>query len=271
MKVITMVYSDEFQTFLRTVLPGMGYRWRRFDRRNFRRRVRSRMESLRIYELDKYAQLVTRNQAERTVLDSLLRLTITRFFRNPWLWGELGTLIPKTTDSLEKNKALRVWSAGCAGGEEPFSIAMLLDDLSRSGHLDHPYSILGTDTDTSSLKRARNTTYKWGSVREVPRHLLDRWFQEKDGLWILDEEVRNLVEVRQHDLVTMDPPGRFNVILLRNSILTYNTDEIQRKVLGRIHECLLVAGYLVIGRTEKMPEGARFEEVGKCIYRKGEG
>jgi chemotaxis methyl-accepting protein methylase len=267
MKVITKVYSNEFQTFLRAVLPGMGYRWRRFDRRNLRRRVGSRMEFLRIYELDQYARLVNRDESERTVLDSLLRLTITRFFRNAWLWGELGTLIPKAADSLEKNKALRVWSAGCAGGEEPFSMGMLLNDLSGSGHLDHPYSILGTDTDTSSLKRARNTTYKWGSVREVPRHLLDRWFQENDGLWTLDEEVRNLVEVRQHDLVTMDPPGRFNVILLRNSILTYNTDEIQRQVLGRIRKCLLAPGYLIIGRTEKMPEGVGFDQVSRCIYR----
>ena len=66
----------------------------------------------------------------------------------------------------------------------------------------------------------------------------------------------------------MDPPGRFNVILLRNSILTYNTDEVQRKVLSRIHECLVVGGYLITGRTEKMPEGVEFEEISKCIYRK---
>ncbi|MDF1525991.1 MAG: CheR family methyltransferase [bacterium] len=271
MKAITKVYSDEFQTFLRAVLPGMGYRWRRFDRRNFRRRVRLRMEFLRIRELDKYAQFVIRDEAEQTILDSFLRLTITRFFRNSWLWEELGKLIPKAADSLEENKALRVWSAGCAGGEEPFSMAMLLNDLSRSGHLDHPYSILGTDTDTGSLKRARNSTYKWGSIREVPRHLLDCWFQEKDGLWTLDEEVRNLVEICQHDLVTMDPPGRFHLILLRNSLLTYNTDEVQRKVLGRIHECLLAPGYLIIGRTETMPEGEGFEKVSKCIYRKDGG
>ena len=261
------MHSDKFQLFLRTILPAMGYRWERFDRRNIRRRVHSRMESLRIYELEKYSQLVLRDDAERATLDSLLRLTITRFFRNSWLWGELGTLISKATDSLEENNALRVWSAGCAGGEEPFSMAMLLDDLSRSGHLDHPHTILGTDTDTSSLKRARKTTYKWGSVREVPRHLLDRWFREEDGLWILDEGVRNLVEICQHDLVTCDPPGRFNVVLLRNSILTYNTDEVQRKVLGRVHECLLATGYLIIGRTEKMPEGVGFDQVSRCIYR----
>jgi len=267
MKVITKVYSDEFQTFLRAVLPGIGYRWRRFDRRNFRRRVGSRMEFLRIYELDQYARLVNRDEAERTVLDSLLRLTITRFFRNAWLWGELGVLLPQTVDSLEENETMRIWSAGCAGGEEPFSVAMLLSDLHRPGCVKNPWTVLGTDTDTHSLQRAREAQYKWGSVREVPRHLLDRWFRENDGLWTVDEEVRNLVEVRPHDLVTMVPPGRFHMVFLRNSILTYNTDEVQRKVLGRIRECLVTPGYLVIGRTEKMPEGVGFDQVSRCIYR----
>ena len=268
MKVITSVHSGEFQAFLSAVLPAMGYRWRRFDRRNIRRRVRSRMESLRIYDLEKYAQLVARDEAEQATLDSLLRLTITRFFRNAWLWSDLASLIQDGESCLGKNESLRIWSAGCAGAEEPFSMAMLLDDLSRSGHVKHPWTILGTDTDTPSLERARETTYRWGSVREVPRHLLGRWFKEDDGLWTLAEEVRNLVEVRRHDLLTMSPPGQFHLVLLRNSILTYNTEEIQRKVLDRIHKCLLSPGYLIIGRTEKLPEEVPFEIISKCIYRK---
>jgi two-component system CheB/CheR fusion protein len=147
-------------------------------------------------------------------------------------------------------------------------MVMLLDDLNRSEHLKHTWTILGTDTDTPSLKRSREATYKWGSVREVPRHLLDRWFREYDGLWTLADEVRSLAEIRRHDLKTSNPPGRFHMVLLRNSVLTYNTDEIQRQVLSRVHECLLPPGYLIIGRTEKLPEGARFEEVSRCVYRK---
>ena len=257
----------DFGEFLKAVLPAMGYQWRRFDRRNIRRRVRSRMEALRIYELEKYAQLVSREPAEQAELESLLRLTITRFFRNSWLWTDLGSLMPEAASCLGDNEILRIWSAGCAGGEETFSMVMLLDDLSRSGHLNHRWAILGTDTDTSSLQRSREATYKWGSVREVPRHLLDRWFREDEGLWTLAEEVRSLAEFRQHDLLNADPPGRFHLALLRNSILTYNTDEVQRNVLARIRECLLSPGYLVIGRTEKLPEGTDFEEVSRCVYR----
>jgi len=258
---------SDFRKFLKETLPAMGYRWRRFDRRNIRRRVSSRMEYIRIYELEKYAQLVTQDPSERAELDSLLRLTITRFYRNAWLWSELGSLILKIAGNLDHKSTLRIWSAGCAGGEEPFSMAMLLDDLDRSGHLKHPWAILGTDTDPSSLKRACEGGYKWGSVREVPQHLLDRWFTEDDGLWSLGQEVRNLVQFCQYDHITMPPPNRFYMVLLRNSILTYNTDEIQRQVLNRIHGCLEVPGYLVIGRTENLPEGVGFDQVSRCIYR----
>jgi chemotaxis methyl-accepting protein methylase len=229
------------------------------------------MESLRIYELEKYANLIIQDEAEQATLDSLLRLTITRFFRNAWLWSDLASVIPEVEGCLGNDETLRIWSAGCAGGEEPFSMAMLLDDLGRSGHVNHPWVILGTDTDAPSLKRARETTYKWGSVREVPRHLLDLWFREDDGLWTLAEEVRNFVEVRHHDLLNLDPPGQFHIVLLRNSILTYNTDEVQLKVLERLHECLLTPGYLIIGRTERVPEGAGFEEISKCIFRSIQG
>ena len=131
----------------------MGYRWRRFDRRNIKRRVRLRMESLRIFELDKYAERIIRDGDERAAFDSLLRLTITRFFRNRELWLDLGALILEWDKDLADGKTLKTWSAGCAGGEEAFSAAMLLDDLDRSGHLKHPWTILGTDADPASLSR----------------------------------------------------------------------------------------------------------------------
>jgi chemotaxis methyl-accepting protein methylase len=77
-----------------------------------------------------------------------------------------------------------------------------------------------------------------------------------------------MVEFRHHNLIAGDPPGNFYMVLLRNSVLTYNTPKVQLEVLGRIRECLLEPGYLVIGRTEAMPEGAGYEKVSKCIYRK---
>jgi chemotaxis methyl-accepting protein methylase len=225
------------------------------------------MESLRIHELDKYAQLVMNDTGERDTLDSLLRITITRFFRNSWLWTELGPLALDISGSLAQGEKLCIWSAGCAGGEEAFSAAMLLDDLGRSGHLQCPCSILATDTDAASLNRSREAAYQRGSVREVPSHLLQRWFTEEGGHWSLDQKVRDMVHFEQHDIITTQPPGHFHMVFLRNSILTYNMEEVQKKVLDRIRLCLLDPGYLIIGRTEKLPDGAGFDQVSPCIYR----
>ncbi len=224
------------------------------------------MESLGIHELEKYTLLVSRDPRERAVLDSLLRLTITRFYRNSWLWSDLESLLPEIQKALDQGDDLRIWSAGCAGGEEPFSLAILLDDLAQAGRMNRSWRILGTDSHQASLARVREGTYGWGSVREIPGHLLDRWFEKRNGLWVLSDIVGSMVDIRFHDLLHMAPPGRFHVVFLRNSVLTYNTDEIQLKVLYRIRDCLLTPGYLVIGRTEMIPEGLGFEEVRKCIY-----
>ena len=182
--------------------------------------------------------------------------------------GQPQAVILEIAESIVRGETLSVWSAGCAGGEEAFSAAMLLEHMERSGDLAIPWRILATDTDTASLSRAVHTTYSWGAVREVPEHLRDLWFTEEDGPWTLDPRVRSMVTFLDHDMVTMDPPGRFHLVFLRNSILTYNTEEVQRTVLDRIQGCLHEPGYLIIGRTETVPEGAGFKQVSRCIYRK---
>jgi chemotaxis protein methyltransferase CheR len=225
------------------------------------------MEAVGIHEADKYGELVANDPDERAILGTLLRVTITRFFRNGWLWEELARQISL---NIQGEDRFAVWSAGCAGGEEPFSMAMLLDDLSGEGDANLNWEVTGSDVDPPSLERARNASYQWGAVREVPPKLLERWFRRDSGQWYLDEKIRQMVTIVPHDIIRKEPPGRFNVVLLRNSVLTYNTELVQREVLERIRECLYPPGLLVIGRTEKLPEGAGFEEIGKCIYQKVE-
>jgi chemotaxis protein methyltransferase CheR len=260
--------SAEFSTFLKAVLPDMGFNWRRFDRRNIRRKVRRRMESVGIHEALKYADLVNSDPAERAVLDALLRVTITRFFRNAWLWEEMGPLLSRNLPGA--SRGLTAWSAGCAGGEEAFSLAMLLDNLAGKGLIGENWTVLGSDIDPPSLERAREATYQWGTVREVPSDLLKRWFTQEGDEWHLDDQVRKMVTILPHDLVKEEPPGRFDLVLLRNSVLTYNTKPVQRQVLQRIRDHLDPSGLLVIGRTEKLPEGTGFEKISKCIYQKVE-
>ena len=202
------MHSDEFRTFLKAVLPGMGFNWRRFERRNIRRKVRLRMEAVGIREADKYGELVASDPDERAILGTLLRVTITRFFRNGWLWEELARQI---THYALGDDRFAVWSAGCAGGEEPFSMAMILDDLAEERGRSLEWGVTGSDVDPPSLERARNASYQWGAVREVPPKLLERWFRRDGDEWYLDERVRQRVTIGSHDILKEEPPGRFNV------------------------------------------------------------
>lgn len=254
----------DFERFLRITLPEMGYDWRRLNRRNVRRRVFRHMESLGIHDLSRYEEILKTRADERDVFDSLLRVTITRFFRNIATWQALErTLIHLKPD------AVRAWSAGCAGGEEAFSLAMLLTGVKEAGLLPGGWSILATDTDRPSLGRSAGTRYDWGSVREVPEDLRRRYFTVADGRWNLDDGIRKRVRFLTHDVVREEPPGIFNLVLLRNSVLTYNTAETRSRVLGRVREHLETPGLLVIGRTEKLPATAGFERLAGSIYRKG--
>ncbi|UCG38293.1 MAG: hypothetical protein JSV00_08880 [bacterium] len=260
---------DTFRAFLRDTLPPMGYQWRRFERRNIRRKIQRRMESVGIHEADRYAALLAVDPEERRRFQSLLSVTITRFYRNAWLWSVLAGILPAA--AREAGGAFHVWCAGCAGGEEPFSVAMLMDDLARRGLAPFPWTVLGTDSDLPSLARAAGTSYNWGSVREVPERILERWFREEEGLWTMDPAIRALVRIEEHDLLREDPPGTFSMVFLRNCVLTYNTEAVQRMVLEKLRGCMQPPGLLVIGRTERLPAGTGFGEVGRCIYRKEEG
>ncbi len=257
-----------FEKFLRDTLPEMGYVWRRLCRKNVRRKLRHRMEYLRIRELADYRELLLKNPEEMAVFESLLRVTITRFFRNADVWEELGQVLVREVTALDNSVIFSSWSVGCAGGEEPYSLAMLLNQLSRRGEFSHPWRILGTDSDDASLKRAGERVYKRGSVREVPQNLLERWFDHRDDLWVLNPGITDNLTIRSHDTLHEPPPGAFHLVLVRNSIFTYNTPAVGERLTETIRGCLVPPGLLVIGRKESLPEGSGFERVGKCIYRK---
>ncbi len=259
---------EGFERLIREILPDMGYMYRPMNRRNIRRKVARRMEEKGIHEWDNYLDLLKKDRAERTAFEQILRVTITRFFRNAGMWEELGCLTARIWALQPADRVISVWSAGCAGGEETYSLAMLFEQLTSDGKLNQDWEILGTDSDTNSLKRASQMIYRWGSVREIPGQLRERWFTEKDNSWILDPSAGQNITFRQHDILNDPAPDSFNMILLRNNILTYNTEPVQRALLSGLQKCMEPKGLLFIGRKETVPEDTGFEMLSDSIYRK---
>ncbi|MEE8546677.1 MAG: CheR family methyltransferase [bacterium] len=261
---------EGFERLIREILPDMGYMYRPMNRRNIRRKVARRMEEKGIHEWDNYLDLLKKDRAERTAFEQILRVTITRFFRNAGMWEELGNLTARIWALQPVDRVISVWSAGCAGGEETYSLAMLFEQLTSDGKLSQDWEILGTDSDTNSLKRASQMIYRWGSVREIPGQLRKRWFAEKDDSWILDPSAGQNITFQQHDILNDPAPDSFNMILLRNNILTYNTEPVQRALLSGLQKCMEPKGLLFIGRKETVPEDTGFEMLSDSIYRKTE-
>ena len=257
---------EGFERLIREILPDMGYVYKPMNRKNIRRKVARRMEEKGIHEWDAYLDLLKKDGAERAAFEQILRVTITRFFRNAVMWEELGRLAARIWAVQPADRIISAWSAGCAGGEEAYSLAMLFEQLTSDGKLSQDWEILGTDSDTNSLKRASRMTYRWGSVREIPDQLRERWFTEKDNSWVLDPSAGQNITFRQHDILNDPPPDNFNIILLRNNILTYNTESIQRRLLSDLRKCMEPKGLLIIGRKETVPEDAGFEMLSDSIY-----
>jgi chemotaxis methyl-accepting protein methylase len=187
----------------------------------------------------------------RAELAGLLGVTISRFWRNRTLWEYLAAhVLPGLCEA-----GARVWSCGCASGEEPYSLALLW----RERCPESPLYLLATDIDTTVLERAQEGLYGPGSLRELPGGLRERYFRPERVSWLrLSDEVKGMVRFRRHDLLREPPPAEapFEIILCRNLAFTYFGPEARVEAARKLAAALAPGGYLAVGRKERLPEGA---------------
>jgi chemotaxis protein methyltransferase CheR len=205
------------------------------------------METAGIHEFHRYLDLVRRDPGELEVLRSILVVTISRFFRNANVFHFLSReIFPRLA---EKTRPV-AWSAGCASGEEPYSVRIAWEEMPA----DKPVlALFATDVDPVSLERAEAGSYPESSLRELPAALRGKYFRREGNSYRICEAVRRSVRFRNLDLLRDPPPGRFDLILCRNAVFTYFRPEMRLAVAGTFAAALREGGYLVIGRTESLP------------------
>ena len=186
--------------------------------------------------------------------ERLLTVSISRFFRDIGLWRELeDRIFPRL---IEKNRErIKVWSAGCACGEEVYSIRMLWEGLKGRFPRLPALDLLATDKNPVYLDRAKAGLYPASSLREVPESFRSRYFEtRREGThFIVTSSLKKDISWMEHDLLT-DPPDRgFHLILLRNNLLTYYEDQLKGPAIQRVVRVLDDNGFLVIGSHEKLP------------------
>jgi chemotaxis protein methyltransferase CheR len=225
---IAGVTDDECVRFLQWALPRLGLRWAGFRkvRRQVCRRVQRRLGELGVDGPRGYRAHLERHPGEWTVLDGLTHITISRFYRDREVFDGLrAEVLPALARG---RKRLSVWSAGAAGGEEAYTVAL-------AGRFDGVrLSVLATDVDAAMLARARAACYSAGSLKELPEAWRRGGFAEHDGALCLRPELRRVVELRRHDVRTPLPGGGFDLVLCRYLAFTYFGPELQLDVAGRL-------------------------------------
>jgi chemotaxis protein methyltransferase CheR len=238
------------------------------------RRLGTRLRALGLTTYREYADYLSSHETEYARLLDALTVNVTDFFRDPPVWDIIrGEVIPQILGgkAAAGHHAVRAWSAGCATGEEPYSIVMAF--LAAKGPKPERMllSIVATDLDPLALRTAQRAEYDIAKIDHIPATDRSRFVIADQRHFRIDPEVAEKVRFRKLDLFTDDPPLSIDLILCRN-VFIYFTKEQQERITGVFHRALARGGYLVLGRTEKMPTEAakRFEPVSgrERIYRK---
>jgi chemotaxis protein methyltransferase CheR len=219
------------------------------------KRLARRMAELNLRGPTAYRAFVAVHPEERAVLEELCRVHVSRFHRDRVVFDALrDRVLPALARDGNGGRVLRVWSAGCAAGEEPYSIALIWHLAVAAQSPGWRLEVIATDADPSSLERARRACYPRSSLRELPRDWQESAFVAEPGGLCLKPELRASVELRCADLRREMPPGPFHLILCRNLAFTYFAEADQREVAARLAALLAPGGALLIGARERLPD-----------------
>ncbi|HEY7746684.1 MAG TPA: protein-glutamate O-methyltransferase CheR [Desulfuromonadales bacterium] len=245
-----------FDNFLKAACPPLDLEWRKYRRRAARHRVEARLRELGLDGFAGYLDRLQCDPAEAAGLADRMRVTVSRFFRERQLWDSLfQKVLPTLLRERSPTDPLRLWSVGCCGGEEPYTLALLWGECFAL----RPVEILATDIDTASLERARTAVYDVSSLREVPAVLRRRYFHRQDHLWRLDAAIAGQVRFAAHNLMTDPLPVGLDLILCRYLAFTYYRGERRLLAARRLWQALRPGGALMIGRKEDLgPSRALF-------------
>lgn len=242
-----------FDEFLKEVTPLFGLQWRPFQRRGIKRKVERRIAQIGLSNFEEYLLRVKGDSEEQRHLSQILTVTISRFFRDQEVFQALHHSIIPTLLKERDRQDLKIWSIGCASGEEPYSLSLLWKERYEQTWPPIHLSILATDIDEKMLARAKVGRYKKSSLNEVTEDTLRNFFEIENGIYFLNQVARENVEFKRHDILREEPFLGMDIVFCRNLAFTYFSKESQIEVLKKIAISLKKNGYLVVGKDESLP------------------
>ena len=252
--------NEQCVRFLQWALPQLGMRWPGFRkvRNQVCKHVDRHIQGLGLPSVEAYQAYLEEHPDEWERLDSLCRITISRFCRDKEVFALLAEeVLPSLVRGVRErgDSRLRIWSAGCGSGEEPYTLAVLWAIELQSQFPEISIEIVATDADPNMMRRCRDACYEFGSLKDLPESWRDRVFAREDDVYCLKPEYQRNIEFLEQDIRRELPVGPFDLVLCRNLVFTYFDAALQLKVLSRIAGAMHDDAALVVGAHEKLPEG----------------
>ncbi len=244
--------SEEFEALLLYLKQSRGVDFTAYKRASLMRRVLVRMQTVDIDSFTAYVDYLQVDPDEFARLFNTILINVTSFFRDPQTWEFLGkNVIPALLGAMGPKDPIRVWTAGCASGEEAYTIAILLAEAVGMEEYRERVKIYGTDVDEEALAQARQATYGSRAIEEVPPDLLQKYFDRQDDRFVFNKELRRAVIFGRHDLIQDAPISRVQLLSCRNCLMYFNA-EAQARILSRFQFALTEGGILFLGKAETL-------------------
>lgn len=218
------------------------------------RRILNRCSLTECADLSQYIVLLTESEIERKKLRQDLLISVTQFFRDPLAWTFIeNQILPELIESLEPQQHLRVWSPGCATGEEAYSLAILIDEAVQAANKEIIVKIFATDLDSKALEVASRGIYSESIKNDITPERLEKYFIPESGSYKVKRNLREMLIIAPHDLTKNIGFSKMNFISCRN-VLIYMQPQLQQQVLKLLHFSLASQGILFLGNAETLGE-----------------
>jgi two-component system, chemotaxis family, CheB/CheR fusion protein len=229
-----------------------GFDFSGYKRASLERRIRKRMQAVGVDEFHEYLDYLEVHQDEFPALFDTVLINVTGFFRDPPAWEAYREeVLPRLLEAIGPDDPIRVWCAGCASGEETYTIAMVLAEVLGTEAYLQRVKIYATEVDEDALNHARQASYAPKDVEAIPPALLERYFEQGDQRYAFRKDLRRTIIFGRNDLTQDAPISRIDLLTCRNTLMYFNA-ETQARILNRFHFALNPWGYLFLGKSEML-------------------
>jgi two-component system CheB/CheR fusion protein len=251
--------SGDLEQLLIFIRDARGFDFTGYKRSTLARRIRKRMDDARIADYADYQDRLEADAEEFRALFNTILINVTSFFRDADAWAHLQReILPEMIAARGEDEDIRVWSAGCSSGQEPYSLAILFAEVLGVEECVRRVKLYGTDVDEEALREARSGLYTAKSLELLAPDLRDKYFEPNGALFAFRPDLRRRVIFGRHDITRDAPISRLDLLVCRNTLMYFNA-EAQSQIIDRFHFALREGGYLFLGKAEMLlSDGERF-------------